>query len=81
MYRKTLYINLSIYILYINLVCCNFVNVLVLIFFFFGEEFKERFPWRREWHHTSIFLPGEFHGQRSLVGYGPWGRKESNITE
>ena len=28
-----------------------------------------------------VLLPGEFHGQRSLVGYSPWGRKESNSTE
>ena len=27
------------------------------------------------------FLPGEFHGQRSLEGYSPWGRKESDTTE
>ena len=27
-----------------------------------------RFPWRREWQPTPVFLPGEFHGQRSLVG-------------
>ena len=27
-----------------------------------------RFPWRREWQHTPVYLPGEFHGQRSLVG-------------
>ena len=32
-------------------------------------------PWRREWQPTPVFLPGEFHGQRSLVGYSPWGRK------
>ena len=30
---------------------------------------------------TPVFLPGEFHGQRSLVGYNPWGYKESNMTE
>ena len=29
----------------------------------------------------SLFLPGEFHGQRTLVGYSPWGRKESDMTE
>ena len=28
-----------------------------------------------------VFLPGESHGQRSLVGYSPWGRKESDTTE
>ena len=30
---------------------------------------------------TPVFLPGEFHGQRSLVGYSPWGPKESDVTE
>ena len=40
-----------------------------------------RSPWRRAWQPTPVFLPGESHGQRSLVGYGPWGRKESDMTE
>ena len=35
-----------------------------------------KIPWRREWQPTPIFLPGEFYGQRSLVGCSPWGRKE-----
>ena len=34
-----------------------------------------KIPWRRVWQPTSIFLPGESHGHRSLVGYSPWGRK------
>ena len=34
-----------------------------------------RSPWRRKWQPTPIFLPGKFHGQRSLVGYSPWGRR------
>ena len=32
-------------------------------------------PWRGKWQPTLIFLPGEFHGQRSLAGYSPWGQK------
>ena len=40
-----------------------------------------KIPWRREWQPTPVFLPGEFHGQRSLVGYSPWGRTESDTTE
>ena len=28
-----------------------------------------KIPWRREWQPTPVFLPGEFHGQRSLAGY------------
>ena len=31
--------------------------------------------------NTPVFLPGEFHGQRSLVGCSPWGHKESDLTE
>ena len=37
--------------------------------------------WRRKWQPTPVFLPGESHGQRSLVGYSPWGRTESDMTE
>jgi len=40
-----------------------------------------KIPWRREWQATPVFLPREFHGQRSLVGYSPWGHKESDTTE
>ena len=36
-----------------------------------------RFPWRRKWQHTPIFLPGKFHRQRSLLDYSPWGRKRA----
>ena len=38
-------------------------------------------PWRRAWQPTPVFLPGESHAQRSLVGYSPWGRKETDMTE
>ena len=37
--------------------------------------------WRRKWQPTPVFLPGESHGQRSLVGCSPWGRTESDMTE
>ena len=33
------------------------------------------------WQPTPVLLPGKSHGQRSLVGCSPWGRKESNTTE
>ena len=33
-----------------------------------------------EWQPSPLFLPGEFHGQRSLVGYCPWGCKELDVT-
>ena len=32
-------------------------------------------PWRRNWQPTPVFLPGQFHGQRDLMGYRPWGHK------
>ena len=38
-------------------------------------------PWRRKWKPTPVFLPGESHGRRSLVGYSPQGRKELDTTE
>ena len=37
--------------------------------------------WRRRWHPTLVLLPGNSHGQRSLVGCSPWGRKQSDATE
>ena len=37
--------------------------------------------WRRSWQPTPVFLPRESHGQRSLQGCSPWGRKESDTTE
>ena len=38
-------------------------------------------PWRRKWQPTPVLLPGKSHGRRSLEGYSPWGRKESDMTE
>ena len=40
-----------------------------------------KIPWRRKWQPTPVFLPGKSHGLRSLVGYSPRGRKESDTTE
>ena len=39
-----------------------------------------KIPWRREWQHVPVFLPGKFHGQKSLVGYSPWGRKQTWLS-
>ena len=41
----------------------------------------ERSPGEGEWLPAPVFLPEEFHGQRSLVGYCPWGCKETDMTE
>ena len=40
-----------------------------------------KIPGRRKWQPTPVFLPGESHGQRSLAGYSPQGRKELDTTE
>ena len=40
-----------------------------------------KIPWNRKWQPTPVLLPGKFHGQRSLAGDSPWGRKQSDMTE
>jgi len=40
-----------------------------------------KIPWRRDWLPTPIFLPGELHGQRNLMGYSPWGSMQLDTTE
>ena len=40
-----------------------------------------KIPWSRKWEPTPVFLPGESHGQRGMVGYSPWGCKESDMRE
>ena len=46
-----------------------------------GSVLVGKVPWERERQSTPAFLPGKFHGQRSLAGYSPWARKDSNTTE
>ena len=45
------------------------------------DPWVRKFPWRSKWQPTPVILPGKSRGQRSLVGYSPWGRKESDTTE
>ena len=62
-----------------------------LYFFFFFFLKKQKAPedllppplncWRRQWQPTPVLLPGTSHGGRSLVGYSPWGHKESDMAE
>ena len=40
-----------------------------------------KIPWRRKCQHTSVFLPGKSHGQRSLTGHSPYCHKELDMTE
>ena len=42
-----------------------------------SNPWVRKIPWRRKWQPTPVFLPGKFHRQRSLVGYGPWGHRVS----
>ena len=44
------------------------------------DPWVRKIPWRRKWQSTPVSLPGKSHGQRSLVGYGPLGRKELDKT-
>ena len=84
------------YVLYICLNLQNFRWQFTLLGFPGGSDGKEstcnagdsgsipasgKIPWRREWKLTPIFLPGEFHGERSLVGCSPWGGKKSHRTK
>ena len=41
----------------------------------------KKIPWRKAQQPTPVSLPGEAHGQRSLVGYSPCGHKESDMSE
>ena len=45
------------------------------------DPWAVKIPWRRAWQPTPVFLPGESHGQRSLVGYSPRGCKELDMIE
>ena len=45
------------------------------------DPWFRKIPWRKEWRPTPVFLPGELHGQRSLKGYSPRGRKELDTAE
>ena len=45
------------------------------------DPWVRKIPWRRQWQPTPVFLPGKFHGRRSLVGYSPQSHKESDTTE
>ena len=45
-----------------------------------SDPWVRTISWRRKWQPTPVFLPGKSHGQRSLVGYSPWGHKELDMT-
>ena len=45
------------------------------------DSWVRKISWRRKWQPPPVFLPGKSYGQRSLAGYSPWGRKESDTIE
>ena len=45
------------------------------------DSWVRKIPGEGKWQPTAVSLPGEFHGQRSLVDYSPWGHKESDMAE
>ena len=45
------------------------------------NSWVKKVSWRRKWQPASVFLPGKFNGERSLVGYSLWDHKESDTTE
>ena len=45
------------------------------------QSWVGKIPWRRKWQPTPVFLPRKSQGQRSLVGYSPWGHKESGTAD
>ena len=82
-----LILNLSIYVIYITR-ASQVALVIKNPSAEAGDIKRHRFDpwfgkilWRRAQQPTPVFLPGESHGQRSLVGYSPKGRKELNITK
>ena len=81
-------------VLTIMIIICNWLNVKVGLLWCLRQQrtcLQYRRPgfdlqlgkvsWRREYLLTPVFLPGELHGQRSLVGYSPWGYTESDMVE
>ena len=64
------------------------VQILGIFRAIYSKDLKGKFnpwvrkiPWRKKWQLTPVSLPRKSHGQRSMVGYSPWGRKESETTE
>ena len=45
------------------------------------DPWVRKIPWSSKWQPTPVFLPGKSSGQKSLVGYSPWGHKELDTAE
>ena len=64
-----------------NMVASKLTNVSLRTKWRYDIKLIQFVSWRRKWQPTPVFLPGESHGWRSLVGYSPRGRKESDTTQ
>ena len=79
---------LFLYLLYFMPRCQLFLNMETCLWcfnntciFMYCLYINYDIDWRRQWHPTPVLLPGKSHGRRSLVGYSPWGREESDTAE
>ena len=66
---------------FLCLILCSVFSFLFTFLNSFADPWVGKIPGRRKWQPTPIFLPGKSHGQKSLVGYSPWGHKELDTTE
>ena len=59
----------------------RFVRIFFLITTLIELNDMYDFLWRRQWQPTSVLLPGKSQGRRSLVGYSPWGRDRTWLSD
>ena len=59
----------------------NYFIIFIFPMYEIQKKKKSQPFWSRKWQPTSVILPGESHGQRSLADYSPWSRKEWDMTE
>ena len=57
------------------------INIPFYTYLYWLDPWVGKSPWRRELQPTRVFLPGEFHEQRSLAGHSPWGHKSLTQLE
>ena len=60
---------------------CNYIEVPFELRFRIKDAWKIGVGFKVGYNVTPVFLPGEFQGQKSLLGYNPWGRKKLDTTE
>ena len=84
MYNSTpdqIYIYKSMFYIYMTSLVAQMVKRLPTMQETRVQSLGREDPWRRIWQPTPVLLPGKSHGWRCMVGYSPWGCKESDMTE